>query len=67
MESLSLEIAPFGIKTTVVEPGYFRTGLLEPASTTWSETTIEDYAERSALYRSAFDSVNGKQPGDLQN
>ena len=64
MESLSLEVAPFGIKTTIVEPGYFRTELLEPASTTWSETRVEDYAERSAMFRSAFESVNGKQPGD---
>ncbi|HYH15555.1 MAG TPA: SDR family NAD(P)-dependent oxidoreductase [Flavisolibacter sp.] len=64
MESLQLEVAPFGIKTTIVEPGYFRTELLEPASTTWSNITIEDYAERSAAYRSAFEGVNGKQPGD---
>ena len=64
MESLQLEVAPFGIKTTIVEPGYFRTELLEPASTTWSESTIEDYSERSAMYRSAFEGVNGKQPGD---
>jgi len=64
MESLQLEVAPFGIKTTIVEPGYFRTELLEPASTTWSESKIEDYAERSTLLRSAFEGVNGKQPGD---
>lgn len=64
MESLQLEVAPFGIKTTIVEPGYFRTELLEPASTTWSESAIEDYAERSAVLRSAFEGVNGKQPGD---
>ena len=64
MESLQLEVAPFGIKTTIIEPGYFRTELLEPASTTWSESTIEDYSERSAQFRSAFEGVNGKQPGD---
>jgi NAD(P)-dependent dehydrogenase (short-subunit alcohol dehydrogenase family) len=64
MESLQLEVAPFGIKTTIIEPGYFRTELLEPASTTWSESTIEDYSERSAQLRSAFEGVNGKQPGD---
>jgi NAD(P)-dependent dehydrogenase (short-subunit alcohol dehydrogenase family) len=64
MESLQLEVTPFGIKTTIVEPGFFRTELLEPASTTWSESAIEDYAERSALFRSAFEGVNGKQPGD---
>ena len=49
MESLQHEVAPFGIKTTIVEPGYFRTELLEPASTTWSESKIEDYAERSTM------------------
>jgi NAD(P)-dependent dehydrogenase (short-subunit alcohol dehydrogenase family) len=64
MESLQLEVAPFDIKTTIVEPGYFRTELLEPASTTWSESKIEDYAERSAVLRSAFEGINGKQPGD---
>jgi NAD(P)-dependent dehydrogenase (short-subunit alcohol dehydrogenase family) len=64
MESLHSEVVPFGIKTTVVEPGYFRTELLEPASTTWSEISVEDYAERSAVLRSAFESVNGHQPGD---
>lgn len=64
MESLQLEVAPFGIKTTIIEPGYFRTELLEPASTTWPESTIEDYSERSAQFRSAFEGVNGKQPGD---
>jgi NAD(P)-dependent dehydrogenase (short-subunit alcohol dehydrogenase family) len=64
MESLSLEVAHFGIKTTIVEPGYFRTELLEPASTTWSESKIEDYAKRSGELRSAFEGVNGKQPGD---
>ncbi|RNI22665.1 SDR family NAD(P)-dependent oxidoreductase [Rufibacter latericius] len=64
MESLQLEVAPFGIKTTIVEPGYFRTELLEPASTTWPEKSVEDYAERSVMLRSAFEGVNGKQPGD---
>jgi NAD(P)-dependent dehydrogenase (short-subunit alcohol dehydrogenase family) len=64
MESLGLEVAPFGIKTTIVEPGYFRTELLEPASTTWPQNTIKNYAKRSATLRSAFEGVNGKQPGD---
>ncbi|HEX8547941.1 MAG TPA: SDR family NAD(P)-dependent oxidoreductase [Cytophagaceae bacterium] len=64
MESLQGEVAPFGIKTTIVEPGYFRTELLEPTSTTWPENKIEDYALRSSELRSIFEGVNGKQPGD---
>ena len=34
MESLTPEVAPFGIRTMLVEPGFFRTELLTPESTT---------------------------------
>jgi len=64
MESLAPEVAPFGIKTTVVEPGFFRTELLEPASTTWAELAIDDYAERNATIRPFWESMNGQQEGD---
>jgi NAD(P)-dependent dehydrogenase (short-subunit alcohol dehydrogenase family) len=33
MESLRYDVAPFGIKTTIVDLGFFRTELLEPEST----------------------------------
>jgi NAD(P)-dependent dehydrogenase (short-subunit alcohol dehydrogenase family) len=64
MESLRPEIAPYGITTTVVEPGFFRTGLLEPASTSWPALTIDDYASRTAETIPAWESMNGKQAGD---
>jgi len=64
MESLAPEVAPFGIKTTLVEPGFFRTELLEPASTTWAELSIDDYAERRVTNRAWWQSMNGKQEGD---
>lgn len=48
MESLRFEIEPFGIHTTIVEPGFFRTTLLEKESTTYAELSIDDYAERTA-------------------
>ena len=47
MESLAPEVAPFGIGTTVVEPGFFRTDLLTPESTSYAEPSIDDYAERT--------------------
>lgn len=47
MESLAPEIAPFGIRTMVVEPGFFRTELLTDESTKWPEASIADYAEES--------------------
>ena len=48
MESLAPEVEPFGIRTTIVEPGFFRTELLQPASTTYAEGSLDDYAERTA-------------------
>jgi len=64
MESLAVEIEPFGIHTTVVNPGFFRTELLTRESTNYAEPSIEDYAERSAAMREFFEGMNGKQPGD---
>ncbi|NQX66408.1 SDR family NAD(P)-dependent oxidoreductase [Paenibacillus alba] len=64
MESLHLDVAPFGIHTTIVEPGFFRTELLEPESTNWAELSIEDYANRTAETRTAWEKMNGKQAGD---
>jgi len=64
MDSLRIEVAPFGIKTTIVNPGFFRTGLLEPGSTIWPEKSISDYADRNALLRPWWESMNGKQDGD---
>jgi NAD(P)-dependent dehydrogenase (short-subunit alcohol dehydrogenase family) len=64
MESLAPEIAPFGIHTTVVNPGFFRTELLTEESTNYAPGTIEDYAERNAATREFYESMNGKQPGD---
>jgi NAD(P)-dependent dehydrogenase (short-subunit alcohol dehydrogenase family) len=65
MESLSLEVAPFGIETMAVQPGFFRTELLvEGASTIWPDVQIEDYAEEAASTISAWKSMNGQQGGD---
>ena len=46
MESLRPEVAPFGIHTTIVNPGFFRTELLTPESTNYAAPSIDDYAER---------------------
>jgi Short-chain alcohol dehydrogenase of unknown specificity len=64
MESLTPEVAPFGIRTMLVEPGFFRTELLEDASTTWPEPSIDDYAECTRQTVVAWQGMNGKQGGD---
>jgi len=64
MDCLAPEVAPFGIHTTVVEPGFFRTALLTPTSTIWAENSIEDYVAKNAELRPFWISMNGKQGGD---
>src|SRR6185503_17551041 len=64
MESLAPEIAPFGIRTMLVEPGFFRTELLTNDSTTYAKPSIDDYAERTRETVAAWKSMDGKQGGD---
>lgn len=64
MESLRYDVEPYGIRTTVVEPGFFRTELLVDASTTWPEPTIDDYAERTTATIAAWKNMSGQQTGD---
>jgi NAD(P)-dependent dehydrogenase (short-subunit alcohol dehydrogenase family) len=64
MESLHAEIAPFGITTTIVNPGFFRTELLTEQSTHYAELSIQDYDERRAKQLEFWKAQNGQQPGD---
>jgi NAD(P)-dependent dehydrogenase (short-subunit alcohol dehydrogenase family) len=64
MESLTGEVQPFGIRTMIVEPGFFRTELLTPESTTFGELSIDDYDEARAGSNAFWASMNGTQAGD---
>ncbi|HEV3216907.1 MAG TPA: SDR family oxidoreductase [Vicinamibacterales bacterium] len=64
MESLTPEIVPFGIRTMLVEPGFFRTELLTKDSTTYAQPTIDDYAEQTRATVAAWKNMDGKQGGD---
>jgi NAD(P)-dependent dehydrogenase (short-subunit alcohol dehydrogenase family) len=64
MESLAPEIASFGIHTTVVNPGFFRTELLTTESTNYAPASIEDYTLRNAAQHEFWNGMNGKQGGD---
>jgi NAD(P)-dependent dehydrogenase (short-subunit alcohol dehydrogenase family) len=63
-ESLAPEVASFGIRTMLVEPGFFRTELLSQDSTSYAEPAIEDYAERTRQTVTAWTGMNGQQGGD---
>ena len=64
MESLQPEVAPFGIHTTIVNPGFFRTELLTQESTTYATPSIADYADRHAERVQWFQAMHGQQAGD---
>ena len=64
IESLTPEVAPFGIRTMLVEPGFFRTELLTPESTSYAKPTIDDYAEKTKQTVTAWSGMSGKQGGD---
>src|SRR5687768_16929653 len=64
MESLGAEVAPFGIATTIVNPGFFRTELLTDQSTRYAEPSIADYDERRGPLIESWRAMNGKQSGD---
>lgn len=63
-ESLQAEVERFGIHTTLVNPGFFRSELLTDQSTTFSAPAISDYAGITKQYIESWKSVSGKQPGN---
>ena len=68
VEGLSLSVAEevekFGIKITVVEPGFFRTDLLAETNAKWAGTRIDDYAATEVSAKEMWSPYAGTQPGD---
>ncbi|WP_428374881.1 oxidoreductase [Lichenicoccus sp.] len=62
-ESLALEVAPLGIKVTIVEPGAFRTDWAG-RSIRQSATRIGDYEQTAGERRRQTEARSGNQPGD---
>jgi NAD(P)-dependent dehydrogenase (short-subunit alcohol dehydrogenase family) len=64
MGALAQEVGPFGIHTTIVNPGWFRTELIRRDPALWPQVAVDDYAERSAAQRDWWQAQDGKQSGD---
>lgn len=65
-ESMHAELAPLGIAVTVIEPGYFRTGFLNPGTQMKSEKRIKEYDETVVgAVKAQLDEVDNNQPGDV--
>lgn len=63
-EALADELAPLGIKATIVEPGYFRTDFLDARSLSVSDMRIPDYAQTAGAVREQAAGLSHRQPGD---
>ena len=64
MQALQTEVAPFGINTTIVNPGFFRTELLTEQSTKYADNPIADYNEKREQLMQFWKGANGQQSGD---
>lgn len=65
-EAMYAELAPLGIAVTAIEPGYFRTGFLNPGAQVKSEKRIKEYSETgSADLHAMLEKVDNNQPGDV--
>lgn len=62
-EALAQEVAPLGIKVTIVEPGAFRTDF-NGRSLATPDHLIDDYASTSGELLKWLQEMDGKQPGD---
>ncbi|WP_369692783.1 SDR family NAD(P)-dependent oxidoreductase [Flavobacterium psychrotrophum] len=63
-EALAEEAKPFGIKTTLVLPGYFRTNFLESSSLATPKNALDAYSSVRESQRMHEIEINGNQPGD---
>ncbi|MFA6083155.1 oxidoreductase [Mucilaginibacter sp.] len=63
-ESLAAEIKAFGVKATVVSPGYFRTNFLAPDSLNVPKNEIQDYKDVREVQAAHQNEINGNQAGD---
>jgi NAD(P)-dependent dehydrogenase (short-subunit alcohol dehydrogenase family) len=63
-EALAEEMNSFGIRTTLIYPGYFRTGFLSKESVKTPQTPIDAYSSARAIESAHLNEINGNQPND---
>lgn len=63
-EALDLELREFGVRVTIVEPGYFRTEFLSSGSIRKAAKVVPAYADTAGKARHNTLTRSGSQPGD---
>lgn len=64
VECLQQEIAPFGIRSIIFEPGYYRTNIMSSSNVKMASSSIPDYEEMAKGIERFVAATNGNQPGD---
>lgn len=65
-EALAEEMNPFGVHTTLVYPGYFRTNFLAKGSVKTPQSPISAYQKAREMEQAHLKDINGNQPNDPQ-
>ncbi|KAI0039301.1 hypothetical protein FA95DRAFT_1599880, partial [Auriscalpium vulgare] len=63
-ETLDRELAPLGLRSVCVEPGYFRTAVFADGNRAPYVSRIEDYREVTAATDAIFQAQHGRQSGN---
>ncbi|KAF6832468.1 retinol dehydrogenase 8 [Colletotrichum plurivorum] len=64
-EAFHDEISPFGVQVCALEPGYFRTGFLNPGARIQSKVSLDAYnVGPASKYKELLDAADNHQPGD---
>ena len=63
-EDLAIDVKPFGIRVTLIEPGFFRTDFLDKSSIHYGDVDLEDYAAEAARQHDEYSAHHGQQAGD---
>lgn len=64
VECLQKETSQFGIRTVIIEPGYYRTKVYSEANVKWEPLSISEYEPTQTALKGMVKAVDGNQPGD---
>jgi NAD(P)-dependent dehydrogenase (short-subunit alcohol dehydrogenase family) len=64
VESLNKEVRSLGLRTLLVEPGFFRTDLLSQSNLKTVQSSIPEYNEASKAFNKLLSDKNHAQSGD---
>jgi NAD(P)-dependent dehydrogenase (short-subunit alcohol dehydrogenase family) len=62
LEGMQAELAPYGVRTLIIEPGLFRTAII--GSLWYPKTVMPEYDHASGAVRRRMEGAVGNEPGD---